>query len=64
MHKYKIGQKLDLLPNRGVSSRKAGECTIVSLLPFEGHAVQYRVQSATETHQRIVSETDLRLAAS
>lgn len=63
MHKYRIGQKLDLLPNRGASSRKAGECTIVALLPFEGQTVQYRVQSSTETHQRIVSESDLRQAA-
>jgi hypothetical protein len=64
MHKYQIGQVLDLLPNRGASSRKAGECTIVALLPYEGHAVQYRVQSVSESHQRIVSENDLQLAAS
>ena len=60
-HKYKIGQTLDLLPNRGSSSRRAGACKIVALLPYEGHAVQYRVQSTVESHQRIVSETDLRL---
>lgn len=64
MHKYVVGQVLDLLPNRGASSRKAGECKIVSLLPYEGHAIQYRVQSLSESHQRIVSENDLRLAAS
>lgn len=63
MHKYHVGQVLDLLPNRGSSSRKAGECTIVALLPYEGHAIQYKVQSATETHQRIVSENDLQLTA-
>lgn len=60
-HKYKIGQTLDLLPNRGSSSRRAGACKIVALLPYEGHAVQYRVQSTVESHQRIVSETDLRV---
>ncbi|WP_332688760.1 hypothetical protein [Devosia sp.] len=63
MHKYKIGQTLDLLPNRGSSSRKAGECKIVALLPYEGHVIQYKVQSVTETHQRIVSENDLQLNA-
>src|SRR5690606_28839719 len=52
MHKYHVGQVLDLLPNRGSSSRKGGECSVVALLPFEGHAVQYRVQSTTESHQR------------
>ncbi|QDZ12280.1 hypothetical protein [Devosia ginsengisoli] len=61
MHKYKVGQVLDLLPNRASSSRKAGECQIVALLPYEGHAVQYKVQGKAETHQRIVSENDLQL---
>lgn len=60
MHKYKIGETLDLLPNRGSSTRKAGQCEIVALLPYEGHSVQYRVQSKTESHLRIVAESDLR----
>ena len=63
MHKYVVGQVLDLLPNRGASSRKAGECKVVALLPYEGHVIQYRVQSLSESHQRIVSENDLKLAA-
>ena len=62
MHKYTVGQVLDLLPNRGSSSRKAGECKVVALLPYEGHMIQYRVQSISESHQRIVSENDLKLA--
>lgn len=62
MHKYHVGQTLDLLPNRGSSTRRAGACKIVALLPYEGHAVQYKVQATTETHQRIVSENDLQLA--
>lgn len=61
MHKYQIGQTLDLLPSHGSSSRRAGECKIVALLPYEGHTVQYKVQSLMESHQRIVAETDLRL---
>lgn len=61
MHKYSVGQTLDLLPSHGSSSRRAGQCRIVSLLPFEGHMVQYKVQSTLESHQRIVSENDLRL---
>lgn len=59
MHKYQVGQVLDLLPNRGSSTRRAGECKIVSLLPYEGHAVQYKIQATTESHQRIVNENDL-----
>ncbi|MET3927159.1 hypothetical protein [Devosia sp. 2618] len=59
MHKYKVGQTLDLLPNRGSSTRRAGECKIVALLPYEGHIIQYKVQALTESYQRIVSENDL-----
>ncbi len=60
-HKYQIGQILDMLPNRGSSSRHAGQCEVLRLLPFEGSVVQYRVQSVAETCQRIVSESDLRV---
>lgn len=60
MHKYIVGQQLDLLPMHGSSSRRAGQCTIINLMPYEGHAIQYRVQSSVESYQRIVSENDLR----
>lgn len=60
-HRYSVGQVLDVLPVRGSSSRRAGQCTVLRLLPFEGAALQYRVQSVTESHQRIVSEGDLRV---
>jgi hypothetical protein len=63
MHKYAVGQTLELLPLHGSSARKAAACEIVALLPFEGHMVQYKVQSALEAFQRIVSEADLRLPA-
>ena len=43
MHKYKVGQTLDLLPNRGSSSRRAGECQVVGLLPFEGQPPHRRI---------------------
>jgi hypothetical protein len=60
MHRFTVGQQLDMLPMHGSSSRRAGLCTIVTLMPYEGYAVQYRVQSNSETFQRIVSENDLR----
>jgi hypothetical protein len=59
-HKFAVGQSLELLPSRGSSSRQAGMCKVLALLPFEGNSVQYRVQSTVESHQRIVSEGDLR----
>jgi hypothetical protein len=62
-HKFAIGQILNLLPSRTQSARQSSQCEILHLLPFEGHSVQYRVQSLIEKHQRIVSEGDLRLVA-
>ena len=61
MHKYAIGQVVSLLPSRTQSARQSSQCEILHLLPFEGHSVQYRVQSLLEKHQRIVSEGDLRV---
>jgi hypothetical protein len=63
MHKYAVGQTLEMLPLHGSSARKAAACTIVALLPYEGHMVQYKVQSSLEAYQRIVSEADLRVPA-
>jgi len=60
MHKYKIGQQLDLLPSAGRTTQPAGSCKILALLPYEGQTVQYRVRLAVERHERIVSEADLR----
>ena len=63
MHKYAVGQSLEMLPLHGSSARKAAASTIVALLPYEGHMVQYKVQSSLEAYQRIVSEADLRVPA-
>ncbi|WEK03310.1 MAG: hypothetical protein P0Y65_14050 [Candidatus Devosia phytovorans] len=60
-HKYQVGQALELIGNIRASTRRSGSCKVVALLPFEGQTVQYRIQSDAETHQRIVSENDLRL---
>ena len=63
MHKFAVGQTLEMLPLHGSSARKAAACTVVALLPYEGQQIQYRVQSTLEAYQRIVSEGDLRLPA-
>jgi hypothetical protein len=60
IHKFKVGQSLELLPS-GLTRRTKSACEVVSQLPFEGRAVQYRIQVKAETHQRIVSEADLQV---
>lgn len=59
-HKYKVGEILEMAPAPRTSNRVGGACRVLARLPFEGHAIQYRVQSVNERNERIVSETDLK----
>jgi hypothetical protein len=61
-HKFKIGQTVDLVPS--ISRFAAnGYYQIVSLRPSEGEIPQYSIKSTQEPHERVVSESDLMLAA-
>jgi hypothetical protein len=62
MHKYKIGQLVDLIPSMSRSAA-SGNYEIVSLRPTDGQAPQYRIKSRSEAHERVVAETDLILSA-
>jgi hypothetical protein len=61
VHKFKIGQTVDLIPSMGRSAA-LGHYEIVSLRPPDGGSPQYRVKSESESHERVVSETDLILS--
>ena len=57
-HKFKIGQTVDLVPS--MSRRAArGHYRIVSLRPADGENPQYRIRSKSESHERVVAESDL-----
>ena len=62
VHKYRVGQSVDLLPSTFRSAAR-GNYEIVSLRPAEGGNPQYRIKSKSETHERIVAESDLILSA-
>ncbi len=62
IHKYRVGQSVDLLPSTFRSAAR-GNYEIVSLRPAEGGSPQYRIKSKSETHERIVGESDLILSA-
>ncbi len=62
VHKYRVGQSVDLLPSTFRSAAR-GNYEIVSLRPAEGGSPQYRIKSKSETHERIVGEGDLILSA-
>jgi len=57
-HKFKVGQTVDLVPSM---SRWAagGHYEIVSLRPPDGETPQYRIKSKSESHERVVAESDL-----
>lgn len=58
VHKYKIGQTVDLIPST-FRSAASGEYEIVSLRPADAGTPQYRIKSKQEAHERVVSESDL-----
>jgi hypothetical protein len=63
MHKYRVGQLVDLIPSMSRSAA-SGHYEIVSLRPADGgQSPQYRIKSRSETHERVVAETDLILSA-
>lgn len=59
MHKFKIGQTVDLVPDRLNGNVPGGAYTIQRLLPVEGRVVQYRVKNARDGHERVVRESQI-----
>jgi hypothetical protein len=62
MHKFKVGQTVDLIPSTFRSAAR-GHYEIVSLRPPDGDTPQYRIKSKSESHERVVAESDLILTA-
>jgi hypothetical protein len=58
-HKFAVGQAVRFSPDRGQEHAKAGLFKIVCLLPGAGDALQYRVKSETDGHERVVREDQL-----
>jgi hypothetical protein len=59
MHRFKIGQTVDLITSTARSAA-SGRYQIISLRPIDGGGdPQYRVKSKSESHERVVSESDL-----
>lgn len=64
-HKFRIGQAVELVPNR-LRAAAAGAYEIRHLLPASDgnpHNPSYRVKSVTEKHDRVVPESELTLAS-
>jgi hypothetical protein len=60
--KFKVGQTVDLVPS-SFRSAADGSYEIISLRAAEDGTTRYRIKSKNEAHERVVSESDLMLAA-
>lgn len=59
-HKFKIGQTVDLIQST-FRAAASGQYVIISLRPADGGGPQYRIKSRSESHERVVAESDLML---
>ena len=53
MHKFQVGQSVDLIPSI-VRRAAKGTYEIIRLIPDSDDDPQYRVKSAAEPHERVV----------
>ena len=58
-HKYKVGQTVNLIPNRLDRHLPSGAYTVLRLLPIEGLDIRYRVKNSRDGHERVVLEGQL-----
>jgi hypothetical protein len=63
IHKFKVGQIVDLLPRR-LQAAAAGKYEIRQLMPVsddDSESPRYRVKSILEKHERVVPESEFML---
>jgi len=58
-HKFAVGQAVFFSPDRHQEHTKGARFKIVRLLPETANALQYRVKSETDGHERVVREDQL-----
>ena len=62
LHKYAIGDRVTLLPDRINANVRPGIYTIVRPLPVTNQGNQYRAKSALDSHERVLDEAQIRTA--
>jgi hypothetical protein len=58
-HKFKVGQRVDFMPNKIELVGSAREYEIMRLLPSEDGQLQYRIKTSSETFERVAKESQL-----
>ena len=61
--KYRQGERVVVLPERGNPSTRPGIYTITRVLPVSPDGIQYRAKNEMDTHERVLEEAQLRPAS-
>jgi hypothetical protein len=59
LHKFAVGQTVDLRPSPGERNIPSGRYKIQRQLPSETRDLQYRVKHAVDGHERVVLESQI-----
>ena len=62
VHKFAVGDRVSLLPDRLNANVRPGIYTIVKALPATSLGCQYRAKNALDSHERVLDEAQLRSA--
>lgn len=63
-HKYRVGETVDYMPARILSTQSTSCCEILRVLSTDGDDPQYRVKCPEEGFERVVRESQLSQRAS
>lgn len=58
-HKFAVGARVALQPDRYNSNVRPGVYTVVRQLPVTSQGCQYRVKNAMDSHERVLDEAQL-----
>jgi hypothetical protein len=58
-HKFSVGDRVSVLPDRTNANMRAGVYTITRALPVTGQGFQYRAKNALDNHERVLDEAQL-----
>jgi hypothetical protein len=58
-HKFRVGQRVTLAANVINRSAVGGSYVVTKQLPERRGEFAYRIKSSTETHERVVRESEL-----
>ena len=61
-HKFAVGDRVQVLPDRLNTNVRPGIYTIVRALPATSQGCQYRAKNALDSHERVFDEAQIRAA--